>query len=35
MMEVVASTPEEFVTHLQAEKGRWSPVIAKTKISLD
>ena len=35
MMEVVGSTPEEFVAHLQAEKNRWSPVIAKTKISLD
>jgi tripartite-type tricarboxylate transporter receptor subunit TctC len=35
MMEVVGSTPEEFVAHLRAEKERWSPVIAKTKISLD
>jgi tripartite-type tricarboxylate transporter receptor subunit TctC len=35
MMEVVASTPEEFVAHLRAEKERWSPVITRTKISLD
>jgi tripartite-type tricarboxylate transporter receptor subunit TctC len=35
MMEVVGSTPEEFVSHMRAEKERWAPVIAKTKISLD
>lgn len=35
MMEVVASTPEEFVAHMQAERERWTPVIRKTGISLD
>ena len=35
MMEVVGSTPEEFVAHLQAERERWTPVIQKTRISLD
>ncbi len=35
MMEVVGSTPQEFLAHLQAEKERWAPVIAKTRISLD
>ena len=35
MMEVVGSTPEQFVEHLKAERDRWSPVISKTKISLD
>lgn len=35
MMEVVGSTPEEFVTHLRAERERWTPVIQKTRISLD
>lgn len=34
-MEVVGSTPEEFVAHLKAERERWGPVIARTKISLD
>jgi tripartite-type tricarboxylate transporter receptor subunit TctC len=35
MMEVVGSTPEQFVEHLKAEHDRWAPVIAKTKIALD
>jgi tripartite-type tricarboxylate transporter receptor subunit TctC len=35
LMEVVGSTPEEFAAHLQAERERWTPVIQKTKISLD
>jgi tripartite-type tricarboxylate transporter receptor subunit TctC len=35
LMEVVGSTPEEFVAHLKAEHDRWAPVIAKTKILLD
>ena len=35
MMEVVGSTPEEFVAHLRAERDRWTPVIRKTRISLD
>ena len=35
LMEVVGSTPEEFSAHLQAERERWTPVIQKTKISLD
>ena len=35
MMEVVGSTPQEFITHLRAERDRWAAVIAKTKISLD
>ena len=35
MMEVVASTTEEFVSHLQAERDRWTPVILKTRITLD
>jgi len=35
MMEVVGSTPDEFVAHLKAEHDRWAPVIAKTRISLD
>ena len=35
MMEVVGSTPDQFVAHLRAEHDRWAPVIAKTKISLD
>ena len=35
LMEVVGSTPEEFVTHLREERDRWTPVIVKTKISLD
>ena len=35
MMEVVGGTPEEFLTHLRAERDRWAPVIAKTKINLD
>ena len=35
MMEVVGSTPEEFVAHLDAERRRWTPVIQKAKISLD
>jgi tripartite-type tricarboxylate transporter receptor subunit TctC len=35
MMEVVGSTPEQFVAHLKAEHDRWAPVIAKTKIALD
>ena len=35
MMEVVGGTPEEFVAHLKAERDRWTPVIAKMKISLE
>jgi len=35
MMEVVASTPAEFVQHLRDEEARWTPVIRKTKVSLD
>jgi len=35
MMEVVASTPQEFVQHLREERDRWTPVIVKTRISLD
>ena len=35
MMEVVGSTPEEFVAHLDAERRRWTPVIQKAKIVLD
>jgi tripartite-type tricarboxylate transporter receptor subunit TctC len=35
MMEVVGSTPEEFVAHLDAERRRWTPVIRKAKITLD
>jgi tripartite-type tricarboxylate transporter receptor subunit TctC len=35
LMEVVGSTPEEFAAHLQAERDRWTPVIQKTRISLD
>jgi tripartite-type tricarboxylate transporter receptor subunit TctC len=35
VMDVVASTPEEFVAQLAAERERWSAVIRKTKISLD
>ncbi len=35
MMEVVGSTPEEFVAHLEAERRRWTPVIQRAKISLD
>ena len=35
MMEVVASTPAEFVQHMRDEETRWTPVIRKTKISLD
>jgi hypothetical protein len=34
-MEPIGSTPEEFVAHLREERDRWTPVIAKTKISLD
>ena len=35
MMEVVAGTPQEFAHHLREEEGRWTPVIRKTRISLD
>ena len=35
MMEVVGSTPEEFTAHLEAERRRWTPVIEKTRITLD
>ena len=35
MMEVVGSTPEEFAVHLREERDRWTPVIVKSKISLD
>ena len=35
MMEVVAGTPAEFVQHLRDEEARWTPVIRKTKVSLD
>ena len=35
MMEAVASTPQEFTQHLRAEEARWTPVIRKTRISLD
>jgi len=35
MIEVVGSSPEEFAAHLKAERARWSPVIARTKIALD
>ena len=35
MMEVIGSTPEEFVAHLEAERRRWTPVIQKAKIALD
>ena len=35
MMEVVGSTPEAFAAHLEAERRRWTPVIQKTRISLD
>ena len=35
MMEVVASTPEEFAAHMRKERERWTPVIVKNKITLD
>ena len=35
MMEVVGSTPEEFATHLREERDRWTPVIVKSRITLD
>jgi tripartite-type tricarboxylate transporter receptor subunit TctC len=35
MIEVVASSPEEFVAHKRAERERWAPVIAKTNVTLD
>ena len=35
MMEVIGSTPEEFAAHLRAERDRWTPVIVKSKITLD
>ena len=35
LMEPIGSTPEEFVAHLRAERDRWTPVIVKTKITLD
>jgi hypothetical protein len=34
-MEVVGSTPEEFAAHLRDERDRWTPVILKSKITLD
>ena len=35
LMEVVGSTPEEFAAHLREERDRWTPVILKSKITLD
>ncbi len=35
LMEVVGSTPEEFAAHLRVERDRWTPVILKSKITLD
>ena len=32
MMEVVASTPQQFMQHLRDEEARWTPVIRKTRI---
>ena len=35
MMEPVASTPEAFAAFLREERDRWTPVIAKNRITLD
>jgi len=35
MMEVVGNTPEEFAVHLREERDRWTPIILKSKITLD
>ena len=35
MIEVVASTPQEFARQLCEDEARWAPVIHKAKISLD
>jgi len=35
MMEVVASSPEDFAAFMREESERWTPVIVKNKITLD
>jgi tripartite-type tricarboxylate transporter receptor subunit TctC len=35
MMEVVASSPEDFAAFMREERERWTPVIVKNKITLD
>jgi tripartite-type tricarboxylate transporter receptor subunit TctC len=35
LMDVVASTPEEFLAYMREEHDRWTPVIQKAHITLD
>lgn len=35
LMEVIGSTPEEFTAHLREERDRWTPVIVRSRITLD
>ena len=35
LMEVIGSTAEEFAAHLREERDRWTPVIVKSRITLD